>query len=107
MHPLLSRRASGVLLHLTSLPGPHGSGDLGAEAGNFLGWLQAAGQTLWQVLPLTPSGAGASPYQSASAFAGPHPSSRWHHLFGWQRCGSMAIREGTSPRHRVVGYASR
>lgn len=69
-HPLLSRRASGVLLHLTSLPGPHGSGDLGAEAGNFLGWLQAAGQTLWQVLPLTPSGAGASPYQSASAFAG-------------------------------------
>ena len=69
-HPLLSRRTSGVLLHLTSLPGRHGSGDLGASARHFLDWLASAGQSLWQILPLTPPGAGHSPYQSPSAFAG-------------------------------------
>jgi len=70
IHPLLARRASGVLLHITSLPGRHGSGDLGASARHFLDWLALAGQTLWQILPLTPPGAGHSPYQSPSAFAG-------------------------------------
>ena len=69
-HPLLSRRSSGVLLHLTSLPGRHGSGDLGTPARHFLDWLASAGQSLWQILPLTPPGAGHSPYQSPSAFAG-------------------------------------
>jgi 4-alpha-glucanotransferase len=69
-HPLLARRTSGVLLHLTCLPGPHGSGDLGEPARHFLDWLVSAGQTIWQVLPLTPTGAGHSPYQSPSAFAG-------------------------------------
>ncbi len=69
-HPLLARRTSGVLLHLTCLPGPHGSGDLGEPARHFLDWLVSAGQTIWQVLPLTPPGAGNSPYQSPSAFAG-------------------------------------
>ena len=69
-HPLLTRRSSGVLLHLTSLPGRHGSGDLGAAARHFVDWLALAGQTLWQILPLTPPGAGQSPYQSPSAFAG-------------------------------------
>jgi 4-alpha-glucanotransferase len=63
-------RASGVLLHLTSLPGPHGSGDLGREAYHFVDWLVAAGQRLWQVLPLTGIGPGNSPYMSNSAFAG-------------------------------------
>lgn len=71
-HPLLSARRSGVLLHITSLPGPHGSGDLGTCAHHFVDWLASAGQTLWQILPLTPAGAGNSPYQSPSAFAG-HP----------------------------------
>lgn len=70
VHPLLSRRSSGVLLHLTSLPGPNGSGDLGASARHFVDWLAAAGQSLWQILPLSPAGAGNSPYQSVSAFAG-------------------------------------
>ena len=70
IHPLLSRRSSGVLLHLTSLPGPHGSGDLGASARHFIDWLASAGQSLWQILPLSPAGAGHSPYQSVSAFAG-------------------------------------
>ncbi len=63
-------RASGVLLHPTSLPGPHGSGDLGAEAYHFVDWLVAGGQKLWQVLPLAGIGPGNSPYMSNSAFAG-------------------------------------
>ena len=65
-----SRRQSGILLHLTSLPGPHGSGDLGAAAYHFVDWLVAGGQTVWQVLPLGGIGPGNSPYMSPSAFAG-------------------------------------
>jgi 4-alpha-glucanotransferase len=63
-------RRSGILLHPTSLPGPHGSGDLGAEAHRFVDWLAEAGQSLWQVLPLGGIGPGNSPYMSSSAFAG-------------------------------------
>ena len=70
VHPLLARRSSGVLLHITSLPGPNGSGDLGSAARHFVDWLAAAGQCLWQILPLSPAGPGNSPYQSVSAFAG-------------------------------------
>lgn len=63
-------RASGVLLHPTSLPGPHGSGDLGTDAYHFVDWLVSGGQRLWQVLPLAGIGPGNSPYMSTSAFAG-------------------------------------
>ncbi len=63
-------RACGVLLHPTSLPGPHGSGDFGADAYRFVDWLVSAGQSLWQILPLGGIGAGNSPYMSSSAFAG-------------------------------------
>jgi 4-alpha-glucanotransferase len=63
-------RSSGVLLHPTSLPGPHGSGDLGAAAYHFVDWLAEAGQSLWQLLPLGGIGPGNSPYMSSSAFAG-------------------------------------
>src|SRR5687767_537231 len=63
-------RASGILLHPTSLPGRFGVGDLGREAFAFVDFLAAAGQTLWQVLPLGPTGYGNSPYQCFSAFAG-------------------------------------
>lgn len=66
----LRRRASGIVLHISSLPGPHGMGDLGEEAHRFVDWLASAGQTIWQVLPLNPAGPGNSPYQSPSAFAG-------------------------------------
>jgi 4-alpha-glucanotransferase len=66
----LDQRTSGVLLHVTSLPGPHGIGDFGPAAFHFVDWLAGAGQRLWQVLPLTPIGPGDSPYQSVSAFAG-------------------------------------
>lgn len=63
-------RRSGVVLHLSSLPGPHGSGDLGPDALRFVDWLAACGQTVWQMLPLGPVGFGNSPYQALSAFAG-------------------------------------
>ena len=64
------QRASGVLLHVTSLPGPHGIGDFGPGARHFVDWLVSAGQRLWQWLPTTPIGPGHSPYQSVCAFAG-------------------------------------
>ena len=63
-------RACGVLLHPTSLPGPHGCGDFGDGARQFIDWLVTAGQRIWQVLPLGGLGAGHSPYMSPSAFAG-------------------------------------
>ncbi|MBU6379125.1 MAG: 4-alpha-glucanotransferase [Gammaproteobacteria bacterium] len=63
-------RRCGVLLHPTSLPGPHGSGDLGEHARHFVDWLVSARQSLWQVLPLGGVGDGNSPYMSDSAFAG-------------------------------------
>jgi 4-alpha-glucanotransferase len=64
------RRASGILLHPTSLPGRFGVGDLGLEAHRFVDWLAAAGQVYWQIMPLGPTGYGDSPYSSFSAFAG-------------------------------------
>jgi 4-alpha-glucanotransferase len=63
-------RSSGILLHPTSLPGCFGIGDLGPEAYRFLDFLASAGQRIWQVLPLGPTGYGDSPYQLFSAFAG-------------------------------------
>ncbi|NVN97812.1 MAG: 4-alpha-glucanotransferase [Geobacteraceae bacterium] len=65
-----NERRSGILLHPTSLPGNRGIGTLGAEALLFADFLAAAGQTLWQVLPLAPPGCGNSPYSAFSAFAG-------------------------------------
>ena len=63
-------RLSGILMHPTSLPGRFGIGDLGDEALRFVDFLAAAGQAYWQVLPLSPTGYGDSPYQGLSAFAG-------------------------------------
>src|SRR6266566_4422717 len=63
-------RSSGLLLHPTSLPGPHGIGDLGADAYRFVDFLAESGQHLWQILPLGPTGFGNSPYAARSAFAG-------------------------------------
>ncbi len=65
----MTRRAAGLLLHPTSLPGRFGIGDLGPSAVRFLDWAEAAGQKIWQVLPLGPTG-GTSPYGALSAFAG-------------------------------------
>jgi 4-alpha-glucanotransferase len=66
---MLSQRSSGILLHPTSLPSRGGVGDLGPAAYEFVDWLSAAKQTLWQVLPLGPVGYGDSPYSCTSAFA--------------------------------------
>ena len=63
-------RASGVLLHVTSLPSPYGIGDVGATALAWIDHLHDAGQSWWQALPLGPTGYGDSPYQSLSSFAG-------------------------------------
>jgi 4-alpha-glucanotransferase len=63
-------RSSGILLHPTSLAGPYGVGDLGGEARCFIDFLADGGQSLWQVLPLGPTGFGDSPYQCFSAWAG-------------------------------------
>jgi 4-alpha-glucanotransferase len=65
-----SRRVSGILLHITSLPSPYGIGDLGSAAYRFADFLTRTNQRLWQVLPLGPVGFGASPYSSTSTFAG-------------------------------------
>jgi 4-alpha-glucanotransferase len=64
------KRSSGILLHPTSLPGPFGIGSLGAEAYKFVDFLVASRQSVWQILPLGPTGYGNSPYSAFSAFAG-------------------------------------
>jgi len=65
-------RGSGILMHITSLPGAYGVGTLGKQAFAFVDFLKKAGQTYWQLLPLNPTGYGDSPYQSCSTFAGNH-----------------------------------
>ena len=63
-------RKSGILMHITSLPGPYGVGTMGKNAYAFLDFLHKSGQQSWQLLPLGPTGYGDSPYQSCSAYAG-------------------------------------
>ena len=63
-------RESGILMHITSLPGPYGVGTMGKQAYAFVDFLEEAGQRYWQILPLTPTGYGDSPYQSCSTYAG-------------------------------------
>ena len=65
-----SDRQSGILLHVTSLPSYGGVGDFGPAAYGFVDFLASAKQRLWQVLPLSPTGYGSSPYSALSAFAG-------------------------------------
>src|SRR5680860_747086 len=66
----MSKRKGGILLHITSLPGNEGVGTLGKNAFQFIDFLKETGQKMWQILPLGPVGAGDSPYQCFSAFAG-------------------------------------
>ena len=63
-------RTSGIILHPTSFPGPDGIGDLGPQAYAWVDFLESSGCTIWQTLPLGPTGYGDSPYQCFSAFAG-------------------------------------
>ena len=67
---MINKRSSGILMHITSLPGPYGIGTMGKQAYAFVDFLKEAGQSYWQILPLTPTGYGDSPYQSCSSFAG-------------------------------------
>lgn len=67
---MLTQRRSGILLHPTSLPGTQSVGSLGQEAYDFVDFLLEAGQSVWQILPLGPTGYGNCPYSSFSAFAG-------------------------------------
>ena len=64
------KRSSGVLLHITSLPGEYGIGTLGKQAREFADFCRRAGLSWWQILPIGPTGYGNSPYQSDSTFAG-------------------------------------
>ncbi len=66
----MQKRKSGILLHITSLPGKYGTGTLGEEAYRFADFLSETGQTYWQILPLGHTGYGNSPYSAYSAFAG-------------------------------------
>ena len=63
-------RKSGVLLHISSLPGPGGIGSMGQEARAFADFLKESGMPIWQVLPMGPAGYGERPYQTTSVFAG-------------------------------------
>ena len=65
-------RKSGILMHITSLPNPYGNGSMGKCGYDFVDFLSRAGQTYWQILPLSPTGYGDSPYQAFSTFAGNH-----------------------------------
>ena len=65
-------RECGILMHITSLPGPYGVGTMGRYAFRFVDFLKQSGQSYWQILPLNPTGYGDSPYQSCSTFAGNH-----------------------------------
>lgn len=102
-HPL-GGRSSGLLLHPTSLPGPHGIGDLGAGAREFLDFLESAGQSIWQVLPLGPVGSDGSPYQSTSSHAGNPALVDLQALVdeGW--LGAADLAEATDLPQRRVSY---
>jgi 4-alpha-glucanotransferase len=90
-------RMSGVLLHVTSLPSYGGVGDFGPAAYEFVDFLAAAKQRLWQVLPLSPTGYGSSPYSALSAFAG-NPD-----LISLERL----VEDGWIARERIEGLAGR
>ena len=99
-----NERLSGILLHPTSLPSPYGIGDLGDEAYAFIDFLARAGQHLWQVLPLTHTGFGDSPYQSFSAFAGQPLLIDTRHLIRLPDCRPKSRRLWTG--HSVEGESS-
>ncbi|MES9970541.1 MAG: 4-alpha-glucanotransferase [Candidatus Thiodiazotropha sp.] len=70
VHQILTRRRAGVLLHITSLPGPGEVGDLGSAAYRFVDYLVSSGMSVWQILPIGPTMHDNSPYQSSSVYAG-------------------------------------
>ena len=99
-------RASGILMHVTSLPGPHGSGDLGLEAHHFIDFLADAGQMWWQMLPVGPPGRAPafSPYDSASAFAGSPWLVSLDALARQQRLDKLELKPGPGLSTRHVNF---
>jgi 4-alpha-glucanotransferase len=104
---MVDERVSGVLLHVTSLPSYGGVGDFGPAARGFVDFLAAAKQRLWQVLPLSPTGYGSSPYSALSAFAG-NPllislevlaEQGW---IGWDRIAGLAPHDGPADFGRAT-----
>src|SRR5215831_823366 len=91
--PFQSYRASGVLLHVTSLPSPYGIGDMGPAAFRWVNRLHEAGQRWWQVLPFGPTGYGDSPYQALSSFASN----------GLLISPELLLEDGLIPRHASEG----
>ena len=98
-------RSAGILLHITSLPGPYGIGDLGPEAYKIVDWMKSAGQSWWQVLPLGPANDLNYPHSARSSWAGSEgrPMCSWQRRRTtrvgcdrktWSSCGSS---EGSSP----------
>ena len=67
---MMKEKSSGVLMHISSLPSEYGIGTMGVEARKFVDFLEAAGQSYWQMLPICPTSYGDSPYQSFSTYAG-------------------------------------
>lgn len=94
-------RSSGVLMHITSLPGPYGIGDLGQSSHEFVERLAAARQAYWQVLPLGPTGFGDSPYLCFSSFAG---NTRLISLDGLGWLKKYELEDRPLFRKRVVEY---
>ena len=96
-----TKRCSGVIMHISSLPDKHGTGKMGRAAYGFADWLEKAGQSIWQILPLSPTSFGDSPYQSFSVNAGnPYLStlkllkrglleSKEYESLDWGKCGDI------------------
>lgn len=112
-------RAAGVLLHPTSLPGTDGIGDLGPDAHRFLDFMAESGLTIWQMLPLGPTGYGDSPYQCFSAFAGnpmliyvaggaptafPEHEVEWEHVLPYKRARLRAALAAYTPDDRFHAF---
>jgi 4-alpha-glucanotransferase len=97
-------RVAGILLHPTSLPGPHGIGEIGPAALAFLDFLHETGQGLWQVLPLGPTGYGDSPYQCFSSFAGNPLLVSLEHVRDEGLLSDSDLRGGAGSEERQVDY---
>lgn len=99
-------KGAGICVHISSLPGPYGIGDIGTTARRFVDWMVSSGLSVWQVLPLGPTGFGDSPYQLLSAFAG-NPL-----LIDLDNLGELGLLEryeldsARAPDSRRVSYAS-
>lgn len=102
----MAKRASGVLLHPSSLPGRFGIGDFGDCAVTFLDWLEQAGQTVWQILPLGPVGQGNSPYDAQSSFAGNFLLIDPMGLHRWDLITAETLRSAEVPESTQIDFCS-